>query len=93
MRALLTALVAWVRDDKEPPPGVVATIADRTLVPPTEVMFPAIPANAYGNVRRPAVRLLGVHNWGQVPGSFGAYRVSEDHSLCSPSNRPIYPLP
>jgi hypothetical protein len=31
-------------------------------VPPTEVKFPAIPANAYGNVRRPAVRLLGVHN-------------------------------
>jgi len=62
MRALLTALVAWVRDDKEPPPSVVATIAERTLVPPTEVTFPAIPANAYGNVRRPAARLLGVHN-------------------------------
>ena len=29
---------------------------------PDQVRFPAIPANAYGNVRRPAVRFLGVHN-------------------------------
>jgi hypothetical protein len=30
--------------------------------------------------------------WGQVPGSFGAYRESEGHSLCSPSYsfRPTY---
>ena len=62
MRALLTALVAWVRDDREPPSSVVASIANQTLVPPSEVKFPTIPANAYGNVRRPAVRFLGVHN-------------------------------
>jgi hypothetical protein len=79
MRALLTALVAWVRDDKEPPPSFVATIAERTLVPPTEVKFPAIPANAYGNVRRPAVRLLGVHNPLGVL-DFGPQYVAADSS-------------
>jgi hypothetical protein len=62
MRALLTALLGWVRDDKEPPPSVVARIAEQTLVQPSEVRFPSIPANAYGNVRRPAVRFLAIHN-------------------------------
>jgi hypothetical protein len=62
MRALLTALVEWVRDSKEPPASAVPRIADGTLVSPTEVKFPAIPANAYGTVRRPAVRFLAVHN-------------------------------
>jgi hypothetical protein len=62
MRALLTGLVGWVRDDKEPPPSVVPTIAEGTLVPPSQVKFPSIPANAYGNVRRPAVRFLAIHN-------------------------------
>ena len=79
MRALLTALVAWVRDDKEPPSSVVASIAERTLVPPSEAKFPAIPANAYGNVRRPAVRFLGVHNPLGVL-DFGPQYVAADSS-------------
>ena len=79
MRALLTALVGWVRDDKEPPSSVVASIAGRTLVAPTEVKFPAIPANAYGNVRRPAVRFLGVHNPLGVL-EFGPQYVAADSS-------------
>ena len=79
MRALLTALVAWVRDDKEPPSSVVASIAARTLVPPSEVKFPAIPANAYGNVRRPPVRFLGVHNPLGVL-DFGPQYVAADSS-------------
>jgi hypothetical protein len=79
MRALLTALVAWVRDDKEPPSSVVASIAERTLVPPSEVRFPAIPANAYGNVRRPAVRFLRVHNPLEVL-DFGPQYVAGDTS-------------
>ncbi|WP_342364264.1 alpha/beta hydrolase domain-containing protein [Terrarubrum flagellatum] len=62
MRALLMALTGWVRDGVEPPPSAVPTIASGTLVSPDLVRFPAIPANAYGNVRRPAVRYLGVTN-------------------------------
>ncbi|WP_046869451.1 alpha/beta hydrolase domain-containing protein [Microvirga massiliensis] len=62
MRALLTALTAWVKDDKDPPASVVPRIVDGTLVAPDQVRFPPIPANAYGNVRRPAVRFLSVHN-------------------------------
>jgi len=62
MRALLTALVDWVRDNKEPPASAVPSIGDGTLAPPADVKFPAIPANAYGHVRRPAVRFLAVHN-------------------------------
>jgi Alpha/beta hydrolase domain len=62
MRALLDGLTRWVRDGKEPPASVVPNIAGGTLVAPDAVRFPAIPANAYGGVERPAVRFLGVHN-------------------------------
>ena len=62
MRALLTALVDWTRDSKEPLPSVVPSIKEGTLVPPSDVKFPRIPVNAYGNVRRPAVRFLAAHN-------------------------------
>ena len=34
MRALLTALTAWVKEGKEPPASVVPRIADGTLVAP-----------------------------------------------------------
>lgn len=37
-------------------------IADGTLVAPDQVRFPVIPANAYGDVKRPAVRFLAVNN-------------------------------
>ena len=62
MRALLTAFTAWVRDGSEPPASVVPRIADGSLVAPDRVRFPPIPANAYGNVGRPAVKFLAVHN-------------------------------
>ena len=62
MRALLTAFSGWVRDGTAPPVSVVPRIADGTLVAPDQVRFPAIPANAYGNVRRPAVRYIGAYN-------------------------------
>ena len=55
MRALLTALTAWVRDGLEPPPSVVPRVADATLVAPDQVRLPAIPANSYGGTPRPAV--------------------------------------
>jgi Alpha/beta hydrolase domain len=79
MRALLSALFGWVRDDKEPPPSAVPTIAGETLAPPSEVRFPTIPANAYGNVRRPAVRFLAVHNPLHVL-DFGAQYTAADTS-------------
>ncbi len=55
MRALLTALTAWVRDGTEPPPSVVPRISDATLVAPDQVRLPGIPANSYGGTSRPAV--------------------------------------
>jgi hypothetical protein len=39
MRALLTALVDWVRDNKAPPASAVPSIGDGTLVPPAEDDF------------------------------------------------------
>ena len=62
MRALLADLVEWVRDGRAPPDSVVPRIADGTLVSPDEVRFPAIPANAYGGVARPAMRFAGLAN-------------------------------
>ncbi|MBV8093799.1 MAG: hypothetical protein JO110_11295, partial [Acetobacteraceae bacterium] len=62
MRALLTALTAWVRDGELPPPSSAPRIADGTLVPADAVHFPAIPANEYGGVRRPAVNFRAETN-------------------------------
>lgn len=62
MRALLDGLTHWVRDGEAPPPPRPLRIADGTLVAPDAVRFPAIPANSYGGVARPAARFLGVHN-------------------------------
>ena len=62
MRALLNALKAWVLNDTAPPSSAVPTIEAGTLVAPDQVRFPPIPANGYGNVARPAVRVLRVHN-------------------------------
>lgn len=62
MRAVLDGLTRWVRDGQAPPPSQVPSIAAGTLVAPDAVRFPAIPANAYAGVDRPAVRFLGVHN-------------------------------
>jgi hypothetical protein len=62
MRALLTGLAAWVQRDTTPPASAVPKIADGSLVAPSRVQFPAIPANNYGGVARPAVRFTGMHN-------------------------------
>lgn len=62
MRALLSAFTGWVRDNQAPPSSAVPRIADGTLVAPDQVKFPFIPANAYGDVKRPAVRALAVNN-------------------------------
>ena len=62
MRALLTGLKDWVVINKAPPASAVPRIADGTLVAPDRVTFPPIPENTYGNVPRPAMRVLRVHN-------------------------------
>ena len=62
MRAVLDGLTRWVRDGQTPPASQLPTIAAGTLVAPDAVRFPAIPANAYGGVERPAARFIGVHN-------------------------------
>lgn len=62
MRALLDGLTAWVRDGREPPASAVPRVADGTLVAPDAVRFPAVPANAYGGVERPALRYAGAVN-------------------------------
>ena len=62
VRALLVALTAWVKDGVEPPPSARPTLAAGTLVAADQVHFPPIPANNYGNVARPVVRFLGLHN-------------------------------
>jgi alpha/beta hydrolase family protein len=62
VRALLTHLVAWVKNGTEPPPSARPTIAAGTLVAADQVHFPPIPANNYGGVARPTVRFLAVNN-------------------------------
>jgi len=61
-RALWVALTDWVKNGKEPPPSHVPLIRDGTLVPPSHVNFPHIPANNYGGVSRPAVKFLALAN-------------------------------
>jgi len=55
MRALLTAMTGWVRDDATPPPSMVPRLADGGLVAPDQVRFPPIPGVGYGGVTRPAI--------------------------------------
>lgn len=62
MRALYVALADWVQRDVAPPPSVVPRISDGTLVPPSQVRFPRIPANAYNGVERPAAKFLALAN-------------------------------
>ena len=62
MRALYMSLVDWIRTGKEPPASERPTIAAGNLVAPEQVRFPLIPANAYGGIQRPAVRMLATHN-------------------------------
>ena len=62
VRALLQALTAWITTGTEPPPSARPTITDGTLVAADQVHFPAIPANSYGGVTRPAVKFLALNN-------------------------------
>ena len=62
MRALWKAFTDWVRDGVRPPPSAVPRLRDRTLVLPSEVNFPSIPANNYEGISRPAVTFLALAN-------------------------------
>ena len=79
MRALLTALTAWVRDGVAPPDGVAPRIADGTLVAPDQVKLPAIPANDYGEVQRPALDEHRIYDTLHVL-DFGPLYHAEDSS-------------
>jgi Alpha/beta hydrolase domain len=79
MRALLSALTAWVRNGVEPPPSAKPTIADGMLVPPDRVRLPEIPANFYGEVERPAVSPLRIYDNLHVL-DFGPLYRAEDSS-------------
>ncbi len=61
-RALWVALTDWVKSGLQPPPSQVPRLRDGTLVPPTHVNFPHIPANTYGGISRPAVKFLALAN-------------------------------
>jgi len=43
LRALMSSLIDWVVQQKEPPPSTYPTLATRTLVRPADVKFPGIP--------------------------------------------------
>lgn len=79
MRALMSAFTAWVRDNVAPPPSARPSIADGTLVPPDRVLFPEIPANAYGGVERPAASPLRLYDPLHVL-DFGPLYRAEDTS-------------
>jgi len=79
MRALLTDFVAWVRDGTEPPPSATPRIDDGTMVAADQVRFPAIPANDYGGVQRPATVTTRVYDT-LHPLEFGEYFNPADES-------------
>jgi hypothetical protein len=72
LRALWVAFTDWVDRGIAPPASTVPKISKKTLVLPSEVNFPHIPANNYGGISRPAVKFLGfandlhVLNWGPL---------------------------
>lgn len=83
MRSLLTELRDWVKANKAPPESIVPKIADGTLVAPNQVRVPAIPANAYGNVTRPALRYIPNHNPLQVFDFGPGYKAGESSGIIS----------
>ena len=57
LRALLIALVEWVRDGRAPPPSLYPTIAGGTLVPIDSSRRPAIPGVAIAKIPHQPYRL------------------------------------
>lgn len=65
LRALLAALVEWVRDGRVPPPSRYPTLAAGELVAPTEVRFPAIAGLPLARTPAGAYRLDFGARWGE----------------------------
>jgi hypothetical protein len=81
MRALLSALTAWVRDETPPPDSAKPRITDGTLVPADQVRFPAIPPNAYGGVERPTTSPLRIYDPLHVLDFGPLYRAAESSGV------------
>jgi hypothetical protein len=79
MRALWVAFTQWINEGIKPPPSQAPTLRDGTLVLPSKVDFPLIPANNYGGVSRPAVKYLALVNPLWVL-NFGPLFNNEDES-------------
>lgn len=56
LRALMTRLVEWVDEGREPPPSRIPRLADGTLVPIDRVGFPEIPGVSFPEVVHVAYR-------------------------------------
>jgi len=65
LRALLVALIEWVRDDREPPASLYPTIAGGTLVPVDSSRRPAVPDVAIAKITSQPYRLDLGTRWGQ----------------------------
>lgn len=81
MRALLMALVAWVKDNTAPPPSAVPRIADGTLVPPDRVLLPPVPATKYGGTERPALSAARLANGLHVLDFGPQYRAGDTSGI------------
>jgi hypothetical protein len=70
-----------VRDGVTPPPGVAPRIADGTLVPADQVLFPEIPANQYGGVDRPAASTARLYDTLHVMDYGPLYRAGDTSGI------------
>jgi hypothetical protein len=62
MRALWKAFTDWIKHRISPPHSEFPQLYNGTLVRPSEVNFPSIPANNYEDISRPAVTYLALAN-------------------------------
>ena len=83
MRALLSALTAWVSDDVAPPESATPHIADARWFRPIRCGFPSIPANSYGGVERPAVSPLRIYDTLHVLDFGPLYRAGNSSGIIS----------
>jgi len=65
LRSLLTRLVEWVRDGREPPPSAFPRLADGTLVAVERVRAPVIPGVSWPRVAQEAHRVDYGPRWSE----------------------------
>ncbi len=65
LRSLLTRLVDWVRDGREPPPSAYPRLADGTLVTVDRVRAPLIPGVSWPRVAQEAYRVDYGPRWSE----------------------------